>query len=770
MYGNARFLRWLCGGLLVCACAGQAVGGTRRLVIHNVGSTTVNPLVRIWYDGSCSTWAADVGQLGTLVAGAWVTNYSSNAGSSAYNWSVRVCGTTDVCQGQYVLNGTSYAEVNECNVGPPPPATTNICSASVTLINTEGGPFAQHWVVDWVDASAQSPIRVWEGYIEPGGSTVVQAAWDYGSGHCPGGLSAMGDRIGYDAGTNIVSQSQDGTRPTTDAPEDGSGDTDVTDPGDPNTNSVTGGDLSKVIGELKKLAKESTLQETKVVLSGMAAVVTSINGQISTVNTKLEDIKGLLNGVAKEATQRETTNLLSQIRDWLSTNSAPSVGPTNWSDFKRQATNMFGGAAAESLALEGSISENPTNAGADFVTRAGPWASKMGNLAGPGATSGVFGTNSLPGYGSGIVGIDPDTSDDWFSWEQDSLSVGAMEFRPWTWKMTPGLPGGGAAASAFQAAFFLMKMVFVCGFTFLLWWDIQDDAQKRLRDMFYVPAASGTGGLTIAGFEAGFAVQVLIAAITVGIIYTAAAHLTGWLGASITNFAVGDVQAATWTDVKTAVETGNAGGFYSVWLPRVAMWVGKVFPFATAFGCISMWITYKVLRDATLRIAYAALKRAMVPLASRVLPIPAVFLIASMLVSGVSAATVVDGGSYGWITLSAPGVSNFVGIVVDGGVWPLQAAGSSGGPWQVPASISGVVVGSASNSVGDLGLISGSSLLVGSDASVVVSRPDTVHREKNLIRWASSGLVAGCVFGFVSLLGYVLKRGIRPAGAWGGGD
>lgn len=228
------------------------------------------------------------------------------------------------------------------------PTTTNTCTASVTLINTEGGPFAQHWVTWWIDSSAQSPWKLWEGYIEPGGNQTVTATFDAGTGHCPGSILASGDRVGFDTPTNIVSNSTNSTRNLTDpGNEGGPGDSEA---GSPDTNAPTVGDLSKILGELKGIARETTQKQTTNALGAVLQELSLLNGKVAT-ETTARGITNLLG--AAENTRRSITNMLGTNNSML----GQMVGwATSWSNLTVGGySSMSNDWNSEGLALSNAV-------------------------------------------------------------------------------------------------------------------------------------------------------------------------------------------------------------------------------------------------------------------------------------------------------------------------------------------------------------------------------------------------------------------------------
>lgn len=255
-------------------------------------------------------------------------------------------------------------------------STTNICSASVTFYNSEPPPYAQHWVVRWFDSHGDSPHQLWDGYVAQGGSMTINAAYDQGTGHCPGTLMASGDRIGFDSPTNVVANTSDGTRGLSD-PGNQSDNPNSDSPLDPNsTNNASGKDMQALLAELKKVAKENTQRGTTNVLGRIEGAIVSGNAKLDVANGHLGALRELGQAQTNQLGRLESalngqTNLLGSINtnvtkvneqlDALTNQVAQLLGPyrdyTNW-----MATNGWGG-ASNSVGLDAAYMSNQVVAG-----------------------------------------------------------------------------------------------------------------------------------------------------------------------------------------------------------------------------------------------------------------------------------------------------------------------------------------------------------------------------------------------------------------------
>lgn len=630
-------------------------------------------------------------------------------------------------------------------------STTNVCRASITVFHTESHAFGQHWTIHWIDASAQSPILIWEGVIQPGGSQTVNAEWDQGSGHCPGTLIGTGDRIGYDTATNIVDDSESGTRDLDD-PGNGGSEGEGTE-GQGGTNSLSQGDISALLEGLRGIAREKTQQgTTNLVGAAVSGIVGGnqrldlANGRLATTTNSLEDIERAA-GLA--------TNVLNQIRDLSIQQLTNQIGisnsvraPTSIDDMLSRglpsgATNYAGN-------YEAALANDPWSG--SFSNAAGPWAGTMG---GGGAEFGTqWLTSSIP---TGMTGVDPNPETDWFTWNQPAMTVcGVADIGAWDWAFTPDLPTTDNAS--FLAILAFMRLTWATGITFLLFCHIRSDIQDRLMQLASIPQAQSSG-LKVAGWDLGPIGRIMASAALIAILYTCAAHLVGY----VTNaFSGNGWNVYTWTGLADAAETGTVGGYLSIWIPRVLKWVGQSFPFALAFGAISMHVTYQITRDAALRTAIAALKRA-----GGLLAIP--FLLFTF---HADAGVLIDCGNAGTITIAAQGVTNRISVNTFTNDWQLQPQGAPGGTFTVPvAGLTAIQIGPTSNYLADLALFDGAVLsIVNNGTDCLLTRPDDILRENSLLQWGTGGLITGVFFGILSLYGWLFTRGLFPAGRnyWGG--
>lgn len=759
MYVTTRFLRRLCGRFLVCASLGATINCFGTITFRCVNNHT-NYAAAFWdfpsagdlsfnsiagNGGVASNTGSDGSYNGQTATVYWQIPGGSSPGPGNYVWSESV--------GPVASGGTFTSTFPGVGGGPP---TTNTCQAAVTLVNTEGGPYAQHWTVFWIDGSAQSPLPVWDGYIDPVGTSTIAVAFDVGSGHCPGQLWSSGDRVGFDTPTNVVVSSTNGTRNLTD-PGNGGGVGSQT-PGSRGTNAPTTGDLSGLVGDVKALAKEKTAQGQTNLLAQLLAAMQAVNGNIVTGNSHLEMLNGNTVAQTNLATESTLRGMSNAVVSALARMEA-RLGPTNHTEYSNRVASFMGQSWSNALAAEAGLASNPW--ANSFSNSVGPWGGQLGSLDfSAGGAGAAWFTSSVPG---GVVAVDPSPSEAWLHWSQPGMTVLGRELRGWEWNVNPILPAGATYQAMCTAVFKLIHMAVVCAITFLLWWDIRCDIQARLYDLFKVPESSGYH-VSVGGTAMTLPLKLIAAGVTISIIYTAGAHLVGWLGSHFTTWISGD-GAVTWRDLGTALETGTVQGVYSVWIPRVASWVALVFPFDLAFGAITMWCTYVITRDAVLRLAYAGIKRS---LPSIFIP-PVVFLLfASVPTAG---AALWDGGNYGRVTVSAEGYTNRIAVAFPGSrFYFLQPNLASGGTWQVPATVYAVELAGVSNYVGNLGLVDGSVVTVEQEGDLFVTRPDTIARENSLLRWGTGGIATGAFFGFVSLLGWVFKRGLFPAGHWGGGE
>lgn len=758
MYGITRFLRRLCSGFLVCACAGAPVGAwgatAFNATVKNVGPVYVYVsgyyLSGTWQPHYAACWG-----MGSSLAPGYST-CTQNTPGTAYKiaWGTNATMTPLYWSEEWTA---AQGDPHQFEVGfAAPPATTNTCQASKTLVNTEGGPFAQHWVAYWIDGSGQSPMRIWEGYIDSGGSQTVNVQWDSGSGHCPGQISAFGDRVGFDTPTNVVASSTNGTRNLED-PGNAGGPGNGT-PGTAGTNAPTTGDLSGLVGDVKALAKEKTAQGQTNLMAQMLAAMQAMNGNIVSGNSQLSMINGntvVQTNLATESTLKGMSNTVASALARMEAR----LGPTNHSEYSNRVASFMGQSWSNALAAEAGLAANPW--ANSFSNSVGPWGDKLGSLDfTTGGAGAAWFTSSIPGN---VVASDPSPSEAWLHWSQPGMTVLGHDVRGWEWNVNPILPGNATYQAMATAVFKLCHMALVCGITFLLWWDIRCDIQARLYDLFKVPESTGYH-VSVGGTAMTLPLKLIAAGVAISIIYTAGAHLVGWLGSHFVTWISGD-GAVTWKDLGAALETGTVQGVFSVWIPRVTSWVGVVFPFDLAFGAITMWCTYVITRDAVLRLAYAGIKRSL----------PAIFIPPVVFLLFVSAPTagaaLWDGGYSGRVTLSAEGYTNRVAVAFPGTrFYFLQPNLASGGTWQVPATVYALELAGVSNYVGNLGLLDGSVITVEQEGDLFVTRPDTIARENSLLRWGTGGIATGAFFGFLSLLGWVFKRGLFPAGHWGGGE
>lgn len=757
MYDTSRFLRWLCRWLFICTCAGSTVSGAAFSgYLSNASPATAYATVCV--DGTWKTHS-------TLTTGSRVYFFSGYSGSSAQvvwsTTSLPACGDGS-CQATTYTAAWTMDVFNSC--GSP---TTNTCSASVYLVNTTGTSFGQHWRVQWVYSTGSIPI--WDGYLEPNGNLTLNVSYDQGSGYCPGDLIAVGDRPGYDTPTNIVSSSTNGTRNLTDPGNqtDQSGNT-----GNKDTNSLSKGDLTTLLGELRGIAKERTQQgatniqatiNTSIVAGN--AHLSAINGKLQTVTNQLAGIATQLAGVAQESTlrtatnqlagidekMRQTTNLLSQATNNLA-GIRGALNMTNYDDHQSRAAPFIQGAT------------NAANAAADAIA-ADPWTPKsfgsanfsnspalrglhamVGSIGENNASTSTWAVANIP---TTVTATDPEPNNAWLTWEQPSITVPALgaAIAGYTWNWTPTMPTNPVASAAITAVINLIYLVWCVAISFALWWDIRRDSQEQLLKLWGNPQATGAG-LSVAGTRIPVVGEIAAAAIICGIIYTAGAHLTGW----ITNSYVTGSWNYTWNNVKTALESGTIGGYFSIWIPRITSWVSMAFPFSLAFGAIAMEIAYYLSRDWVLRVASAAIK-AVAPF------IAVAFLL--WLPASANATTMTLCSPRGSVTLSVDNTN--ASVTLAGVTMPIGA-----GYWRLPvAGLTALTANGVSNALPEL--IDGASIFLDQTGNLAMATPDTLDRENTLLMWGTAGLVTGCFFGYLSLTGFILKRGLFPhTRSWGG--
>lgn len=780
MYDTSCILRRLYGWILVCACLGSTVAQAGlELVIHN------GPVARQWtlYKSTGGSYGAVSGMSGSLTANQVITNTSSGFyldGTLRCYWHTNGSPYPGYSEG-YDEWSQTQAQWNagyrhDVYISGAPPTTTNTCKATITFQNTLPGGYAQQWRVYWVDAT-HDPHLLWTGYLTAGsGPTTFNAEWDQGSGHCPGTLIAYGEKPGFDLPETVSNDSTNGTR---NLPDPGNTH-DSPDEGDPSgdgtlTNSPTQGDVSAVLAELRGVARERTQQ-------GSTNLIGQANNQLITANTTLTSINGTLATRASEATLQAATNLLGQVNQNLqaltnlnnltnlaqeatlrgmsnvlhqiATNTQPI---TNFNDYFARAMEFAAAASNAAAQVEGQIAANPWGSAGNFSNAAGPWRGTTDALEPAPGGVGWF-TNSMAEAISGSwAGETPVPDAAWLTWQQPSMMLLGQEIKSWTWDWEPKMPSNPTAAAAIQAAMNLLNMAFIVGITFMLFNEIRTDASSRFFDLFNIPAAEGSG-TTIFGVNVGIFGKIIAASLMVAAAYTLAAHLATAVAAHFSPFE----GSATYNTLYSAVTTGVVNGVVSPWLPKILYWVAQVFPFNLALTAIATWITYQVTRDAALRLAYIAVKRI-----TGFLALP---LAGLLLTTDAQAQTVfMDTGSAGYATISAPSYTNTLAISFPGaGTWSLQPAGNPGGTWLVPVTLSAIHVGGVSNYVGDLQILAETTLLVDAAGNVALSRPSSVLREQALLNWGTAGLTTGMFFGFVSLIGYIFKRGLRP-GNWSGG-
>lgn len=745
-YDTHRFFLRLSRGLLLCACFAQAInafGGSGAVIVTNAANMQMR--FRVYtYNTNNSTWEQTT--ISSLYAyQQWVQQWNQGYWKRV-EW--RDYATQNVLQTDTSPNPMTLDDWTSTWTGSAPPTTTNTCQASLTIFNTEAtaeSKLSQHWRVFWLDSTAGSPYLRWDGYLAPGATMTFNEKWDIGSGHCPGQLSAVGDRWGYDTPTNLFASSTNGTRDLT--PPSGNSPETTGSPGAGGTNQPTTGDLSKLLGELQKLGKEGTL-EAETNLSGqISGKLSQLHDDLTTINGTLQN-GGFGSSVAKEATQQATTNLLGQANQQLAgISNVINMGraPTNYDEFMSRADAhwMFGMSNAAS-ANESAQASNPWGAGNAF-TNAGVWHGKMSGMEdGLGGT--MAGTNGIPG--GAWVG-ETETNTDWLSCDLPGLVLMGVATRNWSWGVTPALPSG-ADSSAFKAVIGLIYLTWCAGISIFLWWDIRADIQKHICFLAMIPQAQSSG-TTISGVNLGGLGRAIAAAGIIACIYTFGAHLVGWLSNAMVEF-------GEWSfyDIKSAAESGTVGGFYSVWIPRVLYWVAQAFPFALAFGAMSMWVTYQMTRDSAVRLAMVVLKKV-----GGLLVLPFLLLSASES----RAAVLYDGGSVGSVTVSSS-YTGAVGVVYGGNTWWMGT--NVVGSWTVPAGIDGIMTESGTSN-GVSGVWDQSSVFIDTFGNVTVARSDIVPRERGLLWWGTTGVVCGVFFGFLSCVGFVFRRGLFQPGRWQSG-
>lgn len=753
MYDTFSILRRLRGWLLVCACLGATIANAASgsWTFHNVGTNFVDVY---YYNPFSSMWGGAT--FGRLQAGQSGTQSNGLTNQLAWYWSPP-CNQGNA---QLLSSGTYNISGNSCTPGTQNYTNSHksVCLTNTTMVN--GMPYRVYKCIDGGDRiriSDQGTPALFDDILPNGASRCWEVSLT--DGH-------LVTCLYIEYFENDLWKTKQGTGSddvSGNNPGNGGDTTQKTDGQEPSDNYPSGTNtvvndaallksLAELQAEVRKLNKEPTQQ-----------AATNLLGEIS---QKLgTNSNGWATNLAKEGTLQNLTNLLgagmATLQSTMNSNAAqahndftnmsnPNNTPQWWSNLNASATmqsNLVGATIAGIAANP--WSESFTNGGIlqplmNAMTALGS-ANTVGG--GRGLTNGLIGT---------LTGSEPEPTEDWFKWIQPTFALtlphaGRVDTKAWTWKLTPSLPSSSLGQSAFLASFGMMKLALSVAMLFLLYWDIYADIQWRIVMLAMVPQAHGTG-TKIGGVELGKAAQLWAAAIVCAAIYTFAAYLTGWL----TDIAVGELDPndTSWATLKSTMETGTIGSYYSIWIPRVLKWVEYVFPFYTAFGCISLWCTYQLTRDWASKVAIIALKKA-----------GGLIVVTGLLFLGATnaQASYADCGNQGKVTLTILGTNN--ATVTLGGETVVIGPGQ----WTVAPCLDSIEYAGASNYLGGATLIDGTSIVVGSPTPVV-SRPDTVDRENALLMWGSAGLMTGVFFGCLSLFGYIFKRGLFPAGHWGGGD
>lgn len=534
--------------------------------------------------------------------------------------------------------------------------------------------------------------------------------------------------------------------------------------GGSSTNGVDGGDidglgraLASIDGEVRKLNKEDTQKAGTNLLgqiAGQGTNLAALVAQGSSLTGALSFAWSGTNGIPTNAT---FASVLTNKLDKLAEAMAQLANPTNWTQWTNPATIMPGWTEATGIAyqVEAAIAANPWGSRGVF-SNAGPWGGAMGGIEG-GAGSNYFGNL----IGSGVSGIADPSTTDWLSIDLPQITVGTMTFRQWSWDWTPKLPSDSTAANILRAGIYFIRLTWVVFITYFLWWDIKQDIQRALMTLASVPTPQVSGDLKAMAVQV--ITRIVMSSVAISTLYTFTAHLVSWLTGAIANWG----ESGAWSDITSVLSTGTINGVTSPWIPRVAYWALQAFPINLALSALATWVVYCTTRDTALRLAVVVLKRTGSVLILALCLWPAA--------NHVSASTpLTDAGSSGSIIVSCAWTNRLAVDCGDGqGLRDLQSDNAGRSSWEIPVTSQSVVVGSQSNFIGDLGLISGSSILVDQAGGMVVARPDTIARENTLLMWGSAGIATGAFFGFLSLLGFVWKRAIKP-GKWasssGGSD
>jgi hypothetical protein len=268
------------------------------------------------------------------------------------------------------------------------------------------------------------------------------------------------------------------------------------------------------------------------------------------------------------------------------------LGLTNWGQFTNSSPLIPGADEMRASANQMAMSNDAYfGSGGQAAAPVSHWA---GNFSAKLDTFDGSFTNGLNWTNFAVV---PDDSH-WFSVQMpDTFVPGVGTAEGMYWTVDPAIPGG--LQADFNFFCWMVNLVFKIVMGWSLWWFIKQDIEESLMTLASVPQPTNSG-TEILGCKLGFVGQVIAAAAVCAALYVFVAAVAGAL--------IAWVMPSGLSDLKAALQSGNGGGYVSVWIPRVASWVFQVFPVVYFFTTVSSYVAYQFTKFPALRLAMVVLK------------------------------------------------------------------------------------------------------------------------------------------------------------------